>query len=124
VPLINGDDATLSFSKLKILFAESCHTTSQSTDNVKIINRNVDVTMHQYKSFEKIQQCSNLSLQLFRESLHPNYNRSRIFQAGEGAGRSGSFFFFSHDSRFIIKTMTSEELKLIKSILPQYVQHF
>jgi hypothetical protein len=35
-----------------------------------------------------------------------------VFKAGEGAGRSGSFFFFSHDRKFIIKTMTKEELDL------------
>jgi len=46
-----------------------------------------------------------------------------VFQAGEGAGRSGSFFFFSHDSRFIIKTISSEELKLFLKILPSYHQH-
>jgi hypothetical protein len=40
-----------------------------------------------------------------------------IFKAGEGAGKSGSFFFFSHDHRFIIKTMSSGELKLISKIL-------
>jgi hypothetical protein len=35
-----------------------------------------------------------------------------VFKAGEGAGRSGSFFFFSHDKKFIIKTMTNQELVL------------
>jgi hypothetical protein len=47
-----------------------------------------------------------------------------VFKAGEGAGRSGSFFFFSHDRRFIIKTMTKEELDLFLQILPQYCAHF
>jgi len=65
-----------------------------------------------------------MSLKLFKESLHPQYNRNMIFKAGEGAGRSGSFFFFSHDKRFIIKTMTSSELKLMIKILPDYVKHF
>jgi hypothetical protein len=47
-----------------------------------------------------------------------------IFAAGEGAGRSGSFFFFSHDKRFIIKTMSTSELALMRQIVPDYVQHF
>ena len=46
-----------------------------------------------------------------------------IFKAGEGAGRSGSFFFFSHDNRFIIKTMTKGEMDLLIKILPDYVNH-
>jgi 1-phosphatidylinositol-4-phosphate 5-kinase len=46
-----------------------------------------------------------------------------VFQAGEGAGRSGSFFFFSHDRRFIIKTMTKSELTLFLTILPAYMAH-
>jgi len=33
-----------------------------------------------------------------------------VFNAGEGAGRSGSFFFFSHDNKFIIKTITKMEM--------------
>lgn len=45
----------------------------------------------------------------------------QVFKAGEGAGRSGSFFFFSHDKRFIIKTMSSDELDLLTQILPDYV---
>ena len=50
-------------------------------------------------------------------------NREQVFKAGEGAGRSGSFFFFSHDSKFIIKTLTANELKLLLDCLPQLALH-
>jgi len=40
-----------------------------------------------------------------------------VFKAGLGAGASGSFFFFSYDKRFIIKTMSDTELKLFKGRL-------
>lgn len=53
-------------------------------------------------------------------SLSPKLNREMVFKAGEGAGRSGSFFFFSHDRKFIIKTMTKEELKLYLKLLPKF----
>jgi Phosphatidylinositol-4-phosphate 5-Kinase len=44
-----------------------------------------------------------------------------VFNAGEGAGRSGSFFFFSHDKRFIIKTMSDAERKLfLNKMLPSF----
>ena len=47
-----------------------------------------------------------------------------VFQAGEGAGRSGSFFFFSHDRKWIIKTMTNQEVKLYLEKLPAFGEHF
>ena len=47
-----------------------------------------------------------------------------VFKAGEGAGKSGSFFFFSHDKKFIIKTMTDGELKLLLRILPNLSEHY
>ena len=46
-----------------------------------------------------------------------------MFKAGEGAGSSGSFFFFSHDQRFLIKTMSSEEKKVMLDMLEAYVEH-
>lgn len=63
-------------------------------------------------------------LQRFRDSLAPKHNRDMVFKAGEGAGRSGSFFFFSHDRQFIIKTMTKGELDLYLKKLPAFVEHF
>ena len=42
-------------------------------------------------------------------SLDPESNSSSVFKAGEASGASGSFFFFSTDKRFIVKTMTGKE---------------
>jgi hypothetical protein len=38
-------------------------------------------------------------------------------------GKSGSLFFFSHDMRFIIKTIPKSEAKLLRALLPAYVEH-
>lgn len=46
-----------------------------------------------------------------------------MFKAGEGAGSSGSFFFFSHDQRFLIKTMTYEEVIKMRKMLDAYIEH-
>ena len=46
-----------------------------------------------------------------------------VFKVGEGAGASGSFFFFSQNRQFIIKTMTELELKRFLQILPYYEIH-
>jgi len=50
-------------------------------------------------------------------------NKEMVFKAGEGAGASGSFFFFSHDNKFLIKTMNSDEKDLMLSILDDYIEH-
>ena len=47
-----------------------------------------------------------------------------VFKAGEGAGASGSFFFFSYDSKFLIKTMTNAEKNTLLSRLPAFINHF
>ena len=46
-----------------------------------------------------------------------------MFQSGEGAGKSGSFFFFSHDKKYLIKTMKKGELDVMLRILPHYLEH-
>ena len=61
--------------------------------------------------------------EVLHASLSPKYNRDMVFKAGEGAGRSGSFFFFSHDHKFIIKTMTKGELDLFLEMLPRLSEH-
>jgi len=37
--------------------------------------------------------------------------------------KSGQYFFFSHDGRYMIKTQTSEETKFLNRILPYYYKH-
>ena len=98
--------------------------TIADVDDYQTIERKVSVTFHQYKLFLKLHSCANLSLEILQQSLDPANNHDMVFKAGEGAGRSGSFFFFSHDNRFIIKTMTDSEMHLLLRILPAYVAHF
>ena len=57
-------------------------------------------------------------------SLSPKFNRDSVFQAGEGAGASGSFFFFSHDKKFIIKTIPKDELNEVLRLLPALKDHY
>jgi hypothetical protein len=58
------------------------------------------------------------------ESLNPEKNRSRVFKAGQGAGKSGSIFFFSHDNRFLIKTLQSGEKDILLDMLDDLISHF
>lgn len=50
-------------------------------------------------------KLDNLTPADMMKSLSLDNNRNMVFKAGEGAGLSGSFFFFSHDSKFLIKTL-------------------
>ena len=62
-------------------------------------------------------------MEIISDSLAPEKNRKQVFQAGEGTGKSGSFFFFSHDRKFLIKTMKKKELDIMLKILPDYIKH-
>lgn len=64
-----------------------------------------------------------ISIKQIQHSLSLTLNRRMMFKAGEGAGSSGSFFFFSHDQRFLIKTMNNEEKQLMLKMLDAYVEH-
>ena len=46
-----------------------------------------------------------------------------MFAAGEGAGASGSFFFFSKDKKLLIKTMRGSKKEKMLSMLDDFVDH-
>jgi 1-phosphatidylinositol-4-phosphate 5-kinase len=50
-------------------------------------------------------------------------NIEAIRESGESQGKSGSFFFFSYDNEFIVKTMEDEELDSMLKILKDYHLH-
>ena len=57
-------------------------------------------------------------------SLAIEKNREMVFKAGQGAGLSGSFFFFSHDDKFLIKTINKREKELLLNMLDDLISHF
>jgi|FrelakmetLWP11LW_1041352.scaffolds.fasta_scaffold119224_1 hypothetical protein len=56
-------------------------------------------------------------------SFNPELNQKQVFKSGEGSGKSGSFFFKTHDEKFMIKTINASELKIMLNILPSYIKH-
>ena len=52
------------------------------------------------------------------------FNKNQMFRAGKGAGASGSFFFFSKNNKFLIKTVSREEKDLILEILDPMIEYF
>ena len=66
----------------------------------------------------------NIDKAKIKYSLSAKRNRDQAFKAGESQGKSGSFFFFSHDGKFIIKTMYDSELEIFMKALPDYFKHY
>jgi hypothetical protein len=81
------------------------------------------VTVHAPHFFRSIQVANGVNTDVILKSLSPKLNRDAVFKVGEGAGASGSFFFFSQDRQFIIKTMTSMEVVRFLKMLPYYEVH-
>jgi hypothetical protein len=57
-------------------------------------------------SFATLRKLDGIKSSDILESLSLQKNRNMIFRAGEGAGASGSFFFFSKDNNLLIKTLS------------------
>jgi hypothetical protein len=60
---------------------------------------------------------------VMHNSLDPDANVDNAKKAGESTGKSGSFFFFSKDRKFIIKTMFNEELEIFMLSIDKYFRH-
>ena len=76
------------------------------------------------EKFKKIQLQDNLTQNDLIHSLSTDLNRKRIFKAGKGGGRSGSFFFFSNDSKLVVKTLRGEEKQVLVTMLDTYIAYF
>jgi len=63
--------------------------------------------------FQRVRLIDGINFKQLFKSLDLKNNRDAIIKSGEASGASGSFFFFSHDRRFIVKTMTNSEKKFM-----------
>ena len=92
-------------------------------DDRLIINEDVYITEYAPDVFTYLRQKDGIDNNIIKESLGPDRNRDMVFKAGESQGKSGSFFFFSHDKKFIIKTMTTSDMDTFKKLFKQYFHH-
>lgn len=65
-------------------------------------------------------------------SLNPKNNKLAIFKTNvqikmgvnsNNGGRSGSFFFFTQDNNFLIKTISHDELKVMVNLVSKIIDH-
>ena len=101
---------------------------NQHTDGGNINPREDNVkcsfVMQDYspRMFAMIRRQYGISNELFRTSLVDTHPRGG--QQGQWGGKSGQLFFFSADSRFVIKTVTRSEFHFFRSaLLRDYHQH-
>ena len=69
-------------------------------------------------------KLDGISSKDIKKSLNPNSNRNNVFKAGQGAGKSGSFFFFSQDSKLIVKTLRGKEKDNLLNMIEPMIRHF
>ncbi len=69
--------------------------------------------------FRAVRSLSGINEADYMMSLAGDFNYIEFI----ANSKSGQFFFYSHDGKYMIKTQTREESLLLRSIMPQYVDH-
>lgn len=82
------------------------------------INEEVRTTEYAPAIFQAIRKMDNITDEMVQKSLDTELNRTQVFKAKESAGKSGSFFFFSFDKQFLLKTMNDHEMDVFTNCLP------
>ena len=91
---------------------------SLEQDNKKIIFIEISPNI-----FNHIRSFSGIPKAEFIHSLDSILNKNSLLQITEGEGKSGSFFFFTHNKRLIIKILQNEEKKVIENFLDNYAKY-
>ncbi|KAF0709367.1 Aste57867_5957 [Aphanomyces stellatus] len=71
-----------------------------------------DYAPHIFRFLRSLASISNTN---YRNSLQQT-TKERVSE-----GKSGAFFYFTQDRKYVVKTLTHEELKFLLQILPKYV---
>lgn len=76
-----------------------------------VFNRNLDFVDYERETFARLRQLHGISPQAYAQSLWGDHMNQQVREMTEhfGSSRSGSFFYFTHDRRFLVKTMTRRE---------------
>ena len=82
---------------------------------------NVKVIEYAPKCFYYLRKLEDINIDMMVESFLPKNNSQKI---KESLGKSGSFFISTDDNRYMIKSLKSDELDLLKhAFLKEYVNH-
>ncbi|CAD8160899.1 unnamed protein product [Paramecium octaurelia] len=73
--------------------------------------------------FQDIREKNGIDYKQFQNSLRLDQNQNQIKKTQESLGKSGSFFFYTYDNLFVLKTITQSEIKLIQEFLEDYYKY-
>lgn len=68
------------------------------------------------KVFKRLREFFDIDAPSFMQSVCGDYNYLEFISNS----KSGQFFFYSHDGKYMLKTQTKEENKFMRRILPNY----
>jgi hypothetical protein len=90
--------------------------------NKVFIYEDVKIYDYAHRGFMKLRSMDGITSEMIQYSLDPENTKTmeQAKKAGESTGKSGSFFFFSHDRRFIMKTMFTSELDVFMENIENY----
>ena len=113
--------------RFSMIFDPKRNEASSSTSSKNIVHttystgkQSVKITEYEANIFESIREHFNIKNKDLLAAVDPVSNKSNIFSVGEGEGRSGSFFIFTFDKQFIIKTISPHEMTVFLKFLPRY----
>jgi hypothetical protein len=80
------------------------------------------VTLRKYAPmvFSHIFKVDHLSIKQILASLDPEQNLKIIKDSFASGGRSSNPIIFTHDKKFLLKTITKEEKNIFIKMLPEY----
>lgn len=73
--------------------------------------------------FSKIWIMEGLTSEKMLNSFNIEKNKRNLLKLCKSEGRSGSLFFFTHDNKYIIKTIPERELNSMKKLIKPYFTH-
>mmetsp|Transcript_991 Transcript_991/g.1185 ORF Transcript_991/g.1185 Transcript_991/m.1185 type:complete len:331 (+) Transcript_991:750-1742(+) len=89
------------------------------------VDKRIDSVEYAPDVFAHLRELDNISTNELKNKLGPDVaeNIARIKKAGEGMGKSGSFFFSCYDDSLLIKTMPEDDFTAFMKLLPHYFEH-
>jgi hypothetical protein len=88
-------------------------------------NNLIEIVEYAPSIFQEIRKKFKISDDILFNSFAPLHNIQAIHNFFTGTGKSSSFFFFSDDKTFVLKTLKESEKKLLleQGILENYYQY-
>ena len=120
-PKADAEDSNLDISNNFSNIKESVNSTLNNDTNSK----GEDAIIIEYLPdvFNELRKDDEITDDVMIRVFSPSKNKSAIEKMSESKGKSGSFFFYSHDRKFIIKTISSDERKTLLDIFHDYFNY-